>query len=104
MSAVPQPSFSQKNVVVQHHEGNTPTVDQVDITLDRLLGDELQWSCDHPGKKFRIDFGGRSPFERSTFDDQNYQSGPIRPDAHGPYKYSVEIDGKINDPRVIIQP
>ena len=104
MSAVPQPTFNEKGVIVQHHEGAAPTVDQDRIELRSDLGDEMNWTCDHPGKRFRVTFVGRSPFASSTFNEVNYRSGPIVSGATGEYKYSVEIDGKINDPKVIIQP
>jgi hypothetical protein len=105
MSAIPKPSFSEKGIVVQHHEGTAPSVDQDTIYLRSDLGDEMVWTCDHPSKNFRVTFEtGRSPFASATFDNRNSHSGPILPGATGPYKYSVEIDGHINDPRVIIQP
>ena len=104
MSAVPKSLFSEKGVIVQHHEGNAPTVDKDTIILRSDLGDQMNWICDHPGKKFRVTFEGKTPFASFTFDDQNYQSGPIQPGATGEYKYSVEIDGHINDPRIIVQP
>ena len=105
MSAVPQPSFNQKQVLVKHHEGGVPSVDQDDIVLDRRLGEEVQWNCDHPEKAFRVVFTDGSPFASSTFDEKNNSSGPIQINAKSrAYKYSVEIDGKVYDPRVIIQP
>jgi hypothetical protein len=105
MSAVPKSSPNQKRVLVQHHEGGKPSVDHEEITLDRTQGDEMHWICDHPGKKFRVTFDKESPFARSTFDETDYQSGPIRPDARrGAYKYSVEINGHVHDPKVIVQP
>lgn len=105
MNAIPKPALSDKNVIVQHHEGTAPTVDKDPIYLRSDLGDQMNWACDHPGKIFHVTFlNGRSPFARSTFDNDHPESGAIKPGATGEYKYSVEIDGHINDPRIIIQP
>jgi|SRR6476659_1571099 hypothetical protein len=105
MNAIPKPILSDKSVTVQHREGTAPTVDNDPIYLRSDLGDQMNWACDHPGKTFRITFlNDRSPFARTTFDNQHPDSGPIQPGATGEYKYSVEIDGHINDPKIIIQP
>jgi hypothetical protein len=105
MSAVPKPTFAEKSIIIQHRDGAAPTVDQDTIYPNSDLGDQMVWNCNHPSKSFRVIFDrGRSPFASSTFDNQNCHSGPIQPGATGEYKYSVEIDGHINDPRIIIQP
>ena len=104
MSAAPQLGFNQKRVLVQHHEGGIPTVDQDSITVWRGQ-DEIHWICDHPGKKFTIRFKKDSPFASGTFDETNYNSGPTLAGVRsGDFYYSVEIDGQINDPKVIVQP
>jgi len=108
MSAVPSPSpsFVEKGVIVRHNPGAKPSVDtdQDPIYLRSDLGDELVWTCDHPGKSFRIFFVDKSPFDNWAFDEKNNRSGPIRAGATGEYKYSIAIDGKVNDPKIIIQP
>ena len=106
MSAVPSPSFMPKGVLVRHNPGAAPSVDKDHdpIYLRSDLGDELVWSCNHAGKSFRIFFVEKSPFQNWAFDQQNNRSGPIKQGATGEYKYWIAIDGKVTDPKIIIQP
>jgi hypothetical protein len=104
MSAVPQPVFNQKRIVIQHHEGGIPSVDSDSMIVFRDQ-DEVHWICDHPGKKFLVTFKDETPFASATFSEKNYQSGPILKGVRsGEFEYSVEIDDIVNDPKIIVQP
>jgi hypothetical protein len=108
MSATPQPSGSLVPVPVNiTHTGATPSVDSDTIVIDRRQGGEnleVVWLCNAPGKTFHICFPKGSPFIQAHFSSGDNHSGRIKPDVSGPYKYTVEIDGQVLDPTVIIKP
>lgn len=97
-------SGTSKRVNILHRPGGKPAVDQDEIEIWSTKGEEVEWSCDHAGQEFYICFGGKSPFKQRHFHSRNNQSGPVRPGASGSYKYSIEIDGQVLDPTVIIKP
>jgi hypothetical protein len=53
---------------------------------------------------FLITFPLSSPFSLSSFYGPNATSGPIRTGVAGSFKYSVDVDGKILDPKVGVHP
>lgn len=97
-------SSNPKRVNILHKTGGKPAVDQDPIEIWSTKGEELEWTCDHPGQEFYICFAGKSPFKQQHFHSRNNRSGAIRTGATGPYKYSIEIDGHVLDPTVIIRP
>jgi len=108
MSATPQTSGSTIPLPVNiTHTGAAPSVDNDTIIIDRDEGGEnleVVWLCNAPGKTFHICFPKGSPFKQSHFSSGDNYSGKIKPNASGPYKYNIEIDGQILDPTVIIKP
>jgi hypothetical protein len=106
MSATPQPSASPIPVAVNitYVPGAPPRVDADPIVIDRTQGGnnvEIVWLC---SQTFYICFPNDSPFQQRHYGSLDNHSGPILPGASGTYKYTVEIDGQILDPQVIIRP
>ncbi|PYX87397.1 MAG: hypothetical protein DMG68_11835 [Acidobacteria bacterium] len=93
-----------KRVNIRHNPGGKPAVDQETIEIWSTKGEEIEWACDHPGQEFYICFEGKSPFQQQHYHSKNNRSGPIQSGASGSYKYSVEVDGHVLDPTVIIKP
>jgi hypothetical protein len=95
-----------KKVVISVKNGK-PHVDegQETIVVNRQNNEEVLWVST---VKFRIDFKGDSPFYEDQFDDQNTYSGLARRSIIASkdrrYKYSIDINGKILDPGIIIDP
>ncbi len=83
--------------------GGVPTVDQDPVTVDRLNYEEVEWVGAN-GQGFYVCFVDESPFEQRHFHSSNSRSGQATAGATGRYKYSVEINGKILDPTIIIKP
>lgn len=97
-------SSNPKRVNILHRPGNKPAVDQDKIEIWSTRNEEVEWVCDHPGQEFYICFEKRSPFQQQHFHSGNNRSGPIQPGASGSYKYSIEVNGQVLDPTVIIKP
>jgi hypothetical protein len=109
MSATPQSSVSPVPVPINigHTTGAAPIVDNDTVVIDRRQGGdnlEIVWLCNAPGKIFHICFPKGSPFQQAHFSSEDNHSGKIKPDASGPYKYSIEVEGEVLDPTVIIKP
>jgi len=77
-------------------------------------GEELQWAGENREMEFFICFAGMSPFARRHYSNLHPASGPV---LYGPragefinggegtcYKYSVEVDGQVLDPGIIVRP
>lgn len=85
-----------------------PPCQQVRLNKDQ---DTVKWVCAKDIKRFALNFGWNTPFERGRYQLENKD---IRPDfhrdvRHGQYKYSVSVlmkDGDIwtDDPDIIIEP
>jgi len=96
-----------RKVVISLDKNGQPQVDKENetIVLNRLQNQEIFWSWPGP---FRIDFKGNSPFYEDQFDDTNPYSGLVRRSVVSAkdrtYKYTIDINGKILDPGVIIDP
>ncbi len=106
-TAVPLTKFAQVPVTITHRDGAPPVVDNDSILIDRTQGGEgieIKWVCNSTDKDFYICFAGDSPFEQRHFHRGNSCSGRVKPGATGRYKYTVEIDGQILDPQVIVRP
>jgi hypothetical protein len=82
-------------------QGN-PTCDPMDIDIWSTLGDTINWASS--GIVFLITFPLSSPFSLSSFYGPNASSGPIRAGVAGSFKYSVDVNGKILDPKVGVRP
>jgi hypothetical protein len=99
---------TKQGVNIFHRQGQKPAVDLDVVELDRNNGGnnvEIVWTCDHPEKNFYICFkDGRSPFNSLHYSNTNNHTGTITKDAAGEYRYSVEIDGKVLDPTIIVRP
>lgn len=91
-------------VHIRHNPGNAPSVDQDEAHISSTQGDEIEWICDAPGKDFHVRFNDKSPFQQNHYHSKNNRTGRVKSDASGKFKYSVEIDGKILDPTVIVHP
>jgi len=91
-------------VKIRHNPGNAPSVDLDSVEIWGPQGDEVEWTCDAADKEFHVRFEGNSPFEQNHYHSKNNRSGKVKPNASGRYKYTVDIDGKILDPTVIVHP
>jgi|SRR5882762_6330783 len=96
---------SQKIVVVSVGSNGYPSVSPDFILIDRTLGETVLWQA-RPGVNFTVSFdGNNSPFQNSHFSNGSPASGAIRTGALGTdYKYSVEVNGKVIDPKVGVRP
>jgi len=81
-------------------------------TVDVCVGDKVHWVFPGAAKQFKVQFvGDASPVEwREKSSDNSasvqgtVQPGTVTGNAPTPYKYNVEIGGKVLDPRIIVQP
>jgi hypothetical protein len=96
-----------KKVVITLDKNHQPQIDKEHetIVLNRVKYEEILWTS---AEKFRIDFKGDSPFYEDQFDSTNANSGLVRrsvvSSSARTYKYTIDINGKILDPGVIIDP
>jgi plastocyanin len=104
MSAASGRGPQRVTVRIQHNPGDTPSVDQDSVHISATEGDEVEWICDAPDKDFHVRFQQESPFEQNYYHRNNNRTGRVKSNATGTYKYSVDIDGKILDPTVIVHP
>jgi hypothetical protein len=96
--AVPQ------RITIDVGSSGIPTVYPDTIVVDRDKGDyEVEWVCPS-GKQYYVCFVYESPFEQRHFHSGNGRSGRAKDTATGRYKYTVEVDGQILDPTIIIKP
>jgi hypothetical protein len=79
-------------------------VPQPVVRLSKGKKDTIEWKCTPANQPFLVCFGERSPFKYTHFHNGRPKSGPIgRGIPPGSvYKYSVEFQGKVLDPGVII--
>lgn len=99
--AVRNPVNVPKHVKLSHPPHQNPHADPGDIVIS--VDDSVKW--DYQGD-FVVVFENETPFQSWYFYPGNDTSGKPRPDVkhNHPYKYSVHIDGKREDPNVIIRP
>jgi len=96
-----------KKVVITLDKNGQPQVDAESetIVLNRQKNEEVLWIST---ESFRIDFNGDSPFDEDQFDHTHGNSGLIRRSVISSkdkiYKYTIDINGKILDPGIIIDP
>jgi hypothetical protein len=92
-----------KHVTIDIHQGSLrvipPVVEVFGHTLDTIV-----WETRPLGNPFLVCFGAKSPFGRSHFDHTNPASGPIVTLEESVYKYTVEFQGQVLDPGVVIKP
>ena len=83
-----------------------PQVNIQDLEIWSTQGDQVQWVGVGP---YVVFFSSGSPFASSTFtcpagSSTPQSSGPITAGASGSFKYNVQVNGKILDPRIIVKP
>ena len=94
----------EKVVRVFVGEDGYPRVEPDYIEIDRRKHETVVWQSE-PGVAFTICFGDETPFESYHFHPCLSSSGKVREGASGgEYKYSVEVNGKVIDPKVGVQP
>jgi len=91
-----------KIVTVGVDANGNPTCNPMDVDLWSTEGDTMKWHSS--GIAFLITFDSGSPFTESRFSGPSASSGAIRPGVSGSFKYSVNVAGKILDPKVGIHP
>jgi hypothetical protein len=94
------PSVKLITIDVDAH-GN-PTCSPLNVDVWSTMGDTVKWISSGIG--FLITFDSGSPFTESRFSGPSVSSGAIKAGASGPFKYSVNIGGKILDPRIAVHP
>lgn len=107
MSAEPTrvPDCEREKVVrVSIGEDGYPKVEPDFIEIDRRLDETVVWRADE-GVNFTICFDPETPFASYHFHPCLPASGVVREGASGgEYKYCVEINGKVIDPKVGVRP
>jgi plastocyanin len=102
LAQMPDPNRKRINIKVTPKHGNI-FVDSEPMEVDWQRGEHIEW--DFGGKPFKITFkDGISPFTESEFDHTRPYSGQVVVKKEGVYKYTVEANGKILDPTVIVEP
>jgi|SRR5574342_42918 hypothetical protein len=101
LAQMPDPNRKRINIKQTPKHGN-PFVDCEPMEVDWQLGEHIEW--DFGGKPFKINFNGNSPFASDQFDETKPDSGQVVKKFKGVYKYSVEVNGKILDPTIIVEP
>jgi hypothetical protein len=108
MSAQPVMSPDRvKTIVISLDENQKPKVaaEHECVIVDQSKDEEVIWVSDLP---FRIDFEGDSPFYENQFNSANRRSGLVRRGVLGSkfheYKYTIEVNGKTLDPKIMIFP
>jgi hypothetical protein len=75
------------------------------VTIDRTKDEEVIWVSEVP---FRIDFKNVSPFYEDQFNQTHRRSGLVRravlPSKFRTYEYTIEVNGKTLDPKIMIFP
>ena len=107
MSALPieMPECVREKIVkVSINEDGYPRVEPDHIEINRLQDERVVWRAEE-GVNFTICFGDETPFESLHFHPCLPKSGTVRQGATGgEYKYSVEVNGKVIDPKVGVKP
>lgn len=105
MSPIEMPDCKREKIVhVSVGEDGYPRVNPDSITINRLRDETVVWKAE-PGVNFTICFGDETPFESFHFHPCNPTSGTTRKGANGgEYKYCVEVNGKVIDPKVYVEP
>ena len=81
-------------------------------TVNVCVGDRVHWVFPGEAKQFKVQFvSDASPLEwREKSSDNSasvqgtVQPGTVTGDAPTPYKYNVEVAGKVLDPIIIVRP
>ncbi len=99
------PGCEQKKIIrVSVGEDGYPRVEPDYIVINRNLGETVVWQAGE-GVSFTVCFGVETPFENIHFHPCLPASGAVRKGALGrEYKYSVEVNGKLIDPMVKVEP
>jgi hypothetical protein len=86
-----------------------PAVSSDDVTAHE--GNDVHWVFQGPAaQEFAVKFTNvaNSPFDwseqRGTQIWGKVKSGAARDGRPTPYKYSVDVNGKVKDPRIIVEP
>ena len=94
----------EKVVRVSVNADGYPRVEPDFIEIDRRLDERVVWQAEK-GLNFTVCFGDETPFESVHFHPCLPSSGKVRDGASGgEYKYSVEVNGKVIDPKVGVKP
>jgi len=94
----------ERIVRVSVGEDGYPRVEPDQVTVNRLEDERVVWQADK-GVNFTICFCEETPFESFHFHPCLPTSGSVRKAALGrEYKYSVEVNGKLIDPKVVVYP
>ena len=90
-----------------HITSDAGDVDQPEIRVSRLMGEQVTWSTRGRSATVVFDAPEGSPFQYASFEvpaGGSVSSGPATADASGPYKYTVVGHSGRNDPIVIVDP
>ena len=81
------------------------SVDPPVVHINRLRGETVRWEVEG-GDRVAIFFSaGRSPFRNHVFHCGEFESGTVLPSADfGAHKYSIESNGLLLDPIIMIEP
>ena len=77
-------------------------------TVNACVGDTVHWVF-AGSKEFKVQFmDGDSPFDwadkKGASVEGTVKAGAARDNEPTPYKYNVDVDGKVLDPKIIVDP
>jgi len=94
-------------IKVKVDDAGQPVVDK--DTVSACVGDTIHWVF-AGSKEFKVQFTGDegSPFDwsdkKGASVEGTVKADAVKDNAPTPYKYDVEIDGKVLDPKIIVDP
>ncbi len=94
-------------IKVKVDNAGQPAVDP--DTVNACVGDTVHWVF-AGSKEFKVQFTGDegSPFDwsdkKGASVEGTVKADAVKGDAPTPYKYDVEVDGKVLDPKIIVDP
>ena len=94
-----------QTVVVTITPGNAPTVSPDPVQISKSAGDQVEWECPDCTNGFAVHFPQGTPFDSSSFNKANPNSGAVRGNAATHlYHYTVTVNGHTADPGVQVNP
>ena len=108
MSAVPinqDPDCGLEKIVkVSLGKNGYPQIEPDEIAINRDRDEKVVWQAEE-GVNFTVCFERETPFESFHFHPCLPSSGSVRKGAQSKeYKYCVEVNGKVIDPKVVVWP
>jgi hypothetical protein len=80
-----------------------------DFDISKCKNQMVRWVCNIPSASFTVDFGDKSPFYESHFNNANPLSGLVNRELRVPaggktFQYTVTLNGAASDPQGQVDP